>query len=294
MQCQAPTIFDAIPATKKLKELLFPRRQTGNGYKHFSKDPLDPYVRSHLNILYTFLNLYTDADSPAFCEWGRASALAALTIGTKTLHYDRKIRRMGRAWICEGEIPENPFGDWNESLLADEALLSDVQLFLQSLGNQITAEKLAAFLADPEVMVRHGIKKQISVRTARRYLRFMDYRFAYEKEGQYADGHERPDVTAYRDKVFIPWLHSLVPRMHLWVRNGIRETGPLAPGKQIIVWYHDESIFYANDRRRKFWWQVDAAAKPYQKGEGQSFMIADYVSAEFGWLRARDGRSARR
>ncbi|KAJ7348577.1 hypothetical protein DFH08DRAFT_625428, partial [Mycena albidolilacea] len=53
----------------------------------------------------------------------------------------------------------------------------------------------------------------------------------------------------------------------------------------VIIWYHDESIFYAHDRRHKTWYHKDSPAKPYPKGEGYSFMVADYFSSDFGWLR---------
>ena len=33
----------------------------------------------------------------------------------------------------------------------------------------------------------------------------------------------------------------------------------------------------------------DEAAKPYAKGEGASHMVADLVSADYGWLQSPDG-----
>jgi hypothetical protein len=36
----------------------------------------------------------------------------------------------------------------------------------------------------------------------------------------------------------------------------------------------------------------DLPAKSYLKGDGSSFMVANYVSADFGWLQAPDGRNA--
>jgi hypothetical protein len=61
-----------------------------------------------------------------------------------------------------------------------------------------------------------------------------------------------------------------------------------------VIWYHDESIFYAHDRRRKSWYHKDADATPYKKGDGASYMVADYFSADFGWLRGRDGSAVAR
>ncbi|TFK89911.1 hypothetical protein K466DRAFT_574542 [Polyporus arcularius HHB13444] len=60
-----------------------------------------------------------------------------------------------------------------------------------------------------------------------------------------------------------------------------------------LLW-HDESIFYANDRRVVYWVQEGAKAVPRAKGEGASMMISDFFSAEDGWLRSQDGQQAAR
>ncbi|KAJ6471669.1 hypothetical protein DFH09DRAFT_1253866 [Mycena vulgaris] len=90
--------------------------------------------------------------------------------------------------------------------------------------------------------------------------------FIEPKKGQYSDGHEREDY------------------------------GPHVPGRHVIIWYHDESIFYAHDCRRRNWYHKDALAKFFQKGDGHSLRVADFVSQDFGWSpTSLDGtRSARR
>ncbi|KAF7371574.1 hypothetical protein MVEN_00012800 [Mycena venus] len=116
----------------------------------------------------------------------------------------------------------------------------------------------------------------------------------HPKKGQYSDGHERPDVVAYRQGQFLPAWWKLRARMDSWSRENLPEFGPNLPGKRVVVWFHDETIFYAHDRRQKSWYHKDAPAKPYSKGEGVSLMIADFVSSRYGWLRSPDGtRSAR-
>ena len=72
------------------------------------------------------------------------------------------------------------------------------------------------------------------------------------------------------------------------------ELAPRISGRRVIAWFHDESIFYAHDRRKKGWYHKDAPAKPYAKGEGTSLMVADFVSADFGWLRSPDGKGSSR
>jgi len=72
--------------------------------------------------------------------------------------------------------------------------------------------------------------------------------------------------------------------------DNLQEYGPLIQGHPVIAWFHDESIFYAHDQRKKGWYHKDTPAKPYAKGEAMSLMIADFVSANFRWLLSKDGK----
>jgi hypothetical protein len=64
--------------------------------------------------------------------------------------------------------------------------------------------------------------------------------------------------------------------------------------KVTVIWYHDESTFYANDRRDVGWVYSKATAKPRAKGEGASLMVAEFVSADYGWLRSPNGSETAR
>ncbi|KAJ7431085.1 hypothetical protein B0H11DRAFT_2388439 [Mycena galericulata] len=226
--------------------------------------------------------------------------LPAVSLG-KGVYWSRQVRVLARGFIADRTVlPLNPYGYWTTSMLVDEELNSDITLYLQELGKDITAHKLTEFLARPDVMQKHGISKKISVRTAERYLQELGYRqcfcdsWMHPKKGQYADGHERPDVIAYRKDRFLPAWRKIRVRMDAWSKDNLPFFGPDVEGRRIVVWFHDESIFYAHDRRRKTWYHKDAPAKPYSKGEGASLMIADFVSSKYGWLRSPDGtRSAR-
>jgi transposase len=120
----------------------------------------------------------------------------------------------------------------------------------------------------------------------------LGYRWASPKKGQYADGHERADVVWYHDQKFLPQWREIRSRMKTWTNNNIPEYSP--EGRRMIAWFHDETIFYAHDRRRKSWHHKDTSVKPYTKGDGASLMVADFVSADFGWLESADGKTARR
>jgi len=61
-----------------------------------------------------------------------------------------------------------------------------------------------------------------------------------------------------------------------------------------VVWFHNETIFYANDQRRLTWYHKDADVKPYAKGDGVSLMIAHVISAEYGFLESCNGKGTAR
>ena len=119
----------------------------------------------------------------------------------------------------------------------------------------------------------------------------MDYRWGRGPKGQYIDGHEREDVVAYRQEIFLPTLANHEDRIRTYDRDGntIPYSGPRPMTRRLVIWFHDESTFYANDRRRVFWVHKDEKAVPEPKGEGPSLMVADFISADYGWLGSPDG-----
>ncbi|KZP25557.1 hypothetical protein FIBSPDRAFT_684924, partial [Athelia psychrophila] len=73
-----------------------------------------------------------------------------------------------------------------------------------------------------------------------------------DASGQYVDGHEREDVVYHRQSVFLPAWNTMECRMRAWTKDNI-EVDNGEGGRRIVVWFHDESTFYANDRRRVRW-----------------------------------------
>ncbi|KAJ6552105.1 hypothetical protein DFH09DRAFT_859926, partial [Mycena vulgaris] len=288
---EAPSVAKALLALKELRLLLRPHRPSGKGHI----DPgYDAFTRIRMELMQTMLNFYTSPLSKTRGFWAASSLQAAVSLG-KGIYWSRQVRILVRAFIADRTVlPLNPYGYWTTSMLVDEELSSEINLYLQELGKDITAHKLVEFLARPELMQKHGISKRISVRTAERYLQELGFRWMHPKKGQYADGHERPDVVAYRRDTFLPKWGKIRARMDAWSKDNLPFFGPHLPGKQVVVWFHDESIFYAHDRRRKTWYHKDAPAKPYAKGEGASCMVADFVSSRYGWLQSPDGTRSTR
>jgi hypothetical protein len=94
--------------------------------------------------------------------------------------------------------------------------------------------------------------------------------------------------VAYRTHKFLPELLKLDTRLRKWDKDG-KALGLASSGRVVVIWCHDESIFYAHDRRKLRWVRKSETAKPYAKGEGKSLMVADFVSADYGFLRSHDG-----
>ncbi|KAJ6557572.1 hypothetical protein B0H19DRAFT_894702, partial [Mycena capillaripes] len=287
----APDITSARAALVDIQLVLRGEsRGKGGGYK---TPEVSPWVQIRMEGIRSLLSQYTNLESPTYGKWGASARQAAIGVGRST-YCARRFAVLSREYInCRKVLPVNPYGSWKQSMMADEDLANDVRAHLQELGKFIPAEKLVQYLAREDVMEKHCIDKTVHVSTARRYLDELGYRFTVGKKGQYCDGHEWEDIVYYREQVYLPALKGFQDRSCIFEADGTVITPSLPPGvRRTVIWYHDESIFYAHDRRRKSWFHKDADAIPYKKGDGHSYMVADYFSADYGWLRARD-RSAK-
>ncbi|PBK91168.1 hypothetical protein ARMGADRAFT_857619, partial [Armillaria gallica] len=149
-------------------------------------------------------------------------------------------------------------------ILEDEDLADEIHMHLQGLGKYIKAQDIINYLAQPSIQARLRTKKTISLRTAQNWMHRMQYRWKKEPKGMYSDGHERDDVVDYRQKKFLPQWALLDLWCRWWDKNGeeIPRSFIAAPdGKIVVIWRHDESIFYANDRRLTRWVHTKETAK---------------------------------
>jgi len=83
-------------------------------------------------------------------------------------------------------------------------------------------------------------------------------------------------------------------KARIWTEGGIEDpnTATTPDIRHTVIWYHDKSVFYANDRRMIQWVGEDETAVPWPKGEGASLMVTDFVSADYGWLRSPNGEES--
>ncbi|KAF8597137.1 hypothetical protein BDV93DRAFT_534597 [Ceratobasidium sp. AG-I] len=183
--------------------------------------------------------------------------------------YGKKIRRFIHTFINTNDLPGNKLGTWNTSVLEDEDLATEIKEHLQTKGKYMKANDIVDYLQDPEVKNHFKLDKVPALSTAQHWLKELGFRWTTNPKGQYVDGHEREDVKRMRS-CDSKTMQEYIPR--------------LEPGERLVmVWFHDESIFYANDIRLTWWVYFEEDATPFAKGEGASIMVADFVSID-GWL----------
>lgn len=157
----------------------------------------------------------------------------------------------------------------------------------------ICAQDIVDYVATPEVQQQLGTRARgIHVRTARWWLHKLSWRYQQKKKGMYIDGHEREDVVEYR-KGFVKRWREYERHFIIYGNNGnivSTPTGfPVPQGVRfrLILVTHNESMFYENDRRKTLWINHDTKAVAEKKGEGQSIMVSDFLTSE--WGRLKDG-----
>lgn len=284
-----PSLDSALVAHEKIKRLLFPHRTTGPGYKNPN---LNPLFASRLRGMRQFLWSYIDVASPFHEKWIPASLSTAKSL-ERGPWYAQRLRHWTSVMIKdETQLPHNIYGTWNTSSIDDEDLQQEIMLHLQSIGKYISAQDIKNYMDQPEVQARYHRKKGISLRTAQNWLNRLGFRWTKEPKGQYCDGHERNDVVAYRQQIFLPKWKLIEPHLWIWSQDGKTEVE--SPGQKVVAWFHDESTYYAHDRRQKRWVNILETPVPQPKGEGASLMVADFISADYGWLCSPDGRESAR
>jgi hypothetical protein len=82
-------------------------------------------------------------------------------------------------------------------------------------------------------------------------------------------------------------------QFHIWDDDGNPMPPPKGfpvPGHRfcLILITHDESTFYQNDERKTRWAHEAHEASLQPKGEGQTIMVSDFLTVEWGCLRDGD------
>ncbi|KAF8417258.1 hypothetical protein EV426DRAFT_703179 [Tirmania nivea] len=147
---------------------------------------------------------------------------------------------------------------------------STIREHIAAVGEKLTSHGLAKAVNEylKEENIIAGAEDwersmEISERTARIWLNKLGFRWKDVRKGVYVDGHERDDVVAYRQNIFLPQIDEIQSSGSLrqWDEDGniIPVYLPLPLGeKEKILVTHDESTFNANDGKRQMWVKDDA------------------------------------
>jgi hypothetical protein len=196
-----------------------------------------------------------------------------------------------KAYIADrSALPISKNGTKCKSRIDNDNVASEIATHLQGLGPWIRALDVVQYTAIPEVQRCLQIKNAISLATAKRWMAKMGYWWLKKPGGQYIDGHERSDVVYYHQTVFLPAWAELNRQTRAWtLDNQEIANEALASGQILVVSFHDVSTFYVNDQCIVWWVHKGETAVPHTKGEGALLMVADFVSADYAWLRSADG-----
>ncbi|KAF8751112.1 hypothetical protein RHS01_08673 [Rhizoctonia solani] len=183
-----------------------------------------------------------------------AESLRAAVAQGKNATYARSIRQWIRTLITTGDLPYFHHGWWNVPMLGDEDIGHEIKTHLQAIGKYACAEAIVQFFSDKETCTRLGVPKAICLRMAQRWMtKYGGFRWRTELKGQYIDGHEQADIVEYREKTYVTFMKAIERLTTIYNEHGVPDPERpilIFPGeKPIIVWFHDESTFFANDRQ---------------------------------------------
>ncbi|QRW09670.1 DDE family endonuclease [Ceratobasidium sp. AG-Ba] len=201
----------------------------------------------------------------------------------------RQVCKWIREYQKEGGLPTNVYGTWNESVMEDGDLSAAIRDWMRDKGKYIQARDIIDFfgVAGAEQYSRL-IDWAPSLHTAQQWMHRMGYSWMKERRSQFADGHKRDNVKHYLEHVYIPKWTRLERQMRSWDADGKEVALQLEEGERpVVVWFHDKSTFYAHDQQTTRWVHEDKTAGIHRNGEGVLLMVADFVSADHGWLQLR-------
>jgi hypothetical protein len=257
---------------------------------------LDLVTRRRIQGMQGLLNLYVDEGLNL--GWRKTSVLVSKAQGHGKTHAQH-IRKWTLNFLQTRALLFHRLGQVRSTVLRDEDIAGEIKMRMikKSKEGFVKAESLVDLVASPEmqkIFSEKGIcKALISKKTATRWLHKLDWRYQGIQNGMYIDGHEREDVVAYR-REFVERWGTYEKRFHQWDDDGHELPHPNGfpvpdgPPFRLVLITHNESTFYQNNRRKTVWTQKTSRPVPQPKGDGQSLMVSDFLTSEWGPLRDGD------
>lgn len=280
-----PSVYDATLALADLRMLLKSRN---------SRIHSDIILRTQLDHLDWFLAIYATGR-----EWIKAAEYTTAILG-QDVSCSRRLRAWGKNFIHDrSALPyHNHANSGCGSLLDNIDFVEELLAHIAKIGTHVSSQAIIDFLKKPEVVERYHVVNPAVLNTARKWMSKLNFAWCEPPKGTYLNGHKRPDVVHYRQNIFLPALAQLEPKIQAWDKDNLTHlvvpSSSPSPTRPSVLWFHDQCIFYQNDRRKCCWVHVSEKPVPLLKGEGVSLMVSDFISADYGWLRSPDGTDSAR
>jgi hypothetical protein len=234
---------------------------------------------------------------PMSPQWQAASLQTAKSLGGTSYMAQSLCEWMHKFLEDLYFIPEHhQKGQAGHALINNNDFAQELHFHLQGVDEYCTMDDIICYIAHPEILTKLNCTKMISVATAHQCMKKMGYQWTVHLHGQYADGHERSDIVEYDKKIFLPAVWELEGQTQKWGQDGQEEIDTTHMNQEywVVFWYHNKSTFYVHNQQKKHWVHKSEKATPYTKGEGHSLVVADFVSADYGWLQSPDGKESAR
>jgi hypothetical protein len=227
----------------------------------------------------------------------RLGRLAASKLVAQSNHIEndgatlaRRIRALLRHFKTFKGLPAETRGGKRKgsSYLDNEDVFQACRAWLlqQELGT-ITPENFRVAINEeilPRLMV--SFATLISRTTTYNWLLRLGFYKSEMKKGVYVDGHEREDVIAYRQEVFLPIMAKLdsYTRQYEEKDDGtwtiIEPILPLGVQRHVI-YCHDESCFHGHDYKKTLWLDhITEQQKMPGKSKGKLIHVSDFIGPE--------------
>jgi hypothetical protein len=138
-------------------------------------------------------------------------------------------------------------------VLEDEDLAQELHLHLQGIGKYVAAQDIVDYMATDEMKACVKLKNGISLRTAQRWMKRMEYRWTKEPKGMYSDGHEREDVVDYRQNEFLPRWAELSKFTRKFTEDGDEIGSPEAAAAKAVLKEKKKSKRQAMEELDEVW-----------------------------------------
>jgi transposase len=206
-----------------------------------------------------------------------------------------------RTWrnANRGEFSESYKGKHARAfVLDDEECKSKALLWLRQhayskVQPAMTSARFAHWVNEellPNSHLNPGFPRSVTPRTASKWLHALGFSPTPYRKGVYVDGHEREDVVEYRE-MYLRKMEILesthLPPPPCEDADFEENIGNPAAQRKLVLLYHDESCFHANEGP-SWQWAEEGKLAIRPKSIGRGIMVSDFISEHDGYLTLTD------